>query len=73
MQYEQGIEPLNPAGTFGNDYFIVNDRSIQEGAGEYMAPPDQDNWLSAVAQARGVDGERAAAQSSLYSNFLAGK
>lgn len=71
MFYEQALEPVVRDGSaFGNDYFTSSPMNVQEGAGLYMTPPDQDNWLSSVAQQAAEDNSRKAFQSSLYASFL---
>lgn len=73
MQTELGIEPvIRDGAAYGSGYFITVDKPIQDGMGRYMEPPDEDNFMLAVAQARGVSGEVRARQSTLYDNFLRG-
>jgi hypothetical protein len=73
MQYANSMEPVIRDGArYGNDYFVVNDQSIQEGAGEYMQPDQQDQWAQAVAQSNAAKNSRAAFQSTAYDNFLKG-
>jgi hypothetical protein len=72
MQYAIGIDPLNPAERFGNDYFVRGAMGINEGGGDYMTPPDQDNWGSQVAQANANANGRKAYNDSLYRNFFSG-
>lgn len=74
MQYAEGIEPLNPAQVYGNDYFKVPDPGIQSQAGLYMTPGDNgNNWPSAVAQAAAVKASRDAFRSTQYANFFGDK
>ncbi len=70
MQWEDSIDPvIRPGAAFGNDYFTVTPKAIQEGSGQQMTPIDNDSWAHAVSQARGVTGEFAAQRSTLYRNF----
>lgn len=72
MQYAVDIDPvIRPGQAFGNDYFSVMPKAVQEGAGFAMQPIDNDTWLHAVAQERGVSGELRAQESTLYRNFYA--
>lgn len=72
MKYAVGIEPvgdLGAAGGLGNDYFVRNDRDIQEPAGNYMSIPpgyDQDQTGHVSAQAYVAARE---ASSNAYSSF----
>lgn len=71
MQYALGIEPVIREGArFGNDYFTSNEADIQDGAGSYMTPPDQDNWLSAVAAANAEKSSREAFRATQYARFM---
>lgn len=70
MQYAEGIEPLNPAQVYGNDYFKVPDPGIQAPAGLYMTPQEGDNWTQAVAQATAAKNSRDAFRSTQYANFF---
>lgn len=71
MQYAIGLEPeIRDGGRFGNDYFVSAPLDIQEGAGHYMSPPDQDNWLSSLAQDTAEQNSRKAYQASLYQSLL---
>lgn len=73
MQYAQGIEPvIRDGGMFGNDYFLSNYATIQDGAGDYMNPLGDDNWANAVAQSVGTSNSRDAYNDSLYASFLGG-
>lgn len=65
-----GIEPLNPAQRYGNDYFVVPSMGANELAGEYMQPPQNDNWLQAVAQDRANQNSRVAYRSTQYSSYF---
>lgn len=71
MQYEIGIDPLNPAQRYGNEYFQREAASANEGSGDYMTPIDGDHWSAQVAQSQAVERSRAAARSTLYNNFFA--
>lgn len=71
MQYAIGIEPvIRDGAAFGNDYFVSNNAEIQDGAGNYMVPVDNDNWAHALSQSVGTTNAREAAQASLYGAFL---
>lgn len=70
IQTEIGIEPLNPAQEYGNDYFAVPDPGANYAGGNYMTPPQNDNWPQQVAQARANQQARANVQGTLYSNFF---
>jgi len=72
MQYAIGIEPeIRDGARYGNDYFVVHPKTIQEGAGAYMQPDEtQNQWAIQVAAARSADASRAAYRASLYSGFL---
>lgn len=71
MMYEVGIQPLNPAEKYGNDTFVASPLTANEGSGNYMTPPEQDNWLSKVAQENANRKSREAAQGSAYRQFFA--
>lgn len=70
MQIEIGIQPLNPAERFGNDYFVAAPLTANEGSGDYMTPVDTDNWLQKVAQENANKQGRLAAQGSAYRQFF---
>ena len=71
MQYAESLEPQIREGTvFGQMHFQSNEGVIQDGAGDYMAPIDNDPWGAAVAQRAAIDNARIANQSSLYAAFL---
>lgn len=71
MQYALGIEPeIRPGAAFGNDYFLSNPAVIQDGAGAYMNPIDNDNWANAIAQSVGTQNARTAYNDSLFSDFV---
>jgi hypothetical protein len=70
IQTEIGIEPLNPAQEYGNDYFAVPDPGANYAGGAYMTPAQGDNWPQQVAQARATTQARANVQSTLYTNFF---
>lgn len=73
MQYQVSVEPeLRDGMRFGNDYFVVNDRDIQNGMGSYMSPITSDKWPQAVAQSRATSDARAANQSTIFDAFLNG-
>jgi len=73
MQYAYGIEPVIRDGArFGNDYFVSNPADIQDGAGAYMTPPDQDNWLTTLAQTNAEKASRDAFMATQYRAFLGG-
>lgn len=71
MQYALGIEPvIRDGAAFGNDYFLSNPATIQDGMGDYMNPIGDDGWANAVAQANALSNSRAAFNDTLYSSFL---
>lgn len=71
MQYAVSLEPVLREGqAYGNTYFESNPAGLQEGAGSYMTPPDQDNWLQGLAQSRAQKASRSAYQASLYQSLL---
>ena len=72
MQTEIGIEPLNPAQEYGNDYFKVPDPGANSGGGLYMTPPENDNWPQAVAQSQAATASRQAFRSTQYADFFKG-
>lgn len=73
MQYEESIEPqIREGAVFGKEFFQSNEAVIQDGAGDYMMPIDNDAWNNAVAQRAATDNARKASQSSLYASFLGG-
>ena len=73
LSYAVGIEPVGdkgPAGGLGNDYFVRNERDIQEGTRADVVPPpnyDRDN-LGSVMQ-HGRVNARNAATAGLYNAF----
>jgi hypothetical protein len=70
MQYAIGIEPvIRDGAAFGNDYFVSHDRDIQDGAGSYMTPDPNGDWLNVVAAANARKASRQAYQASLYKNL----
>lgn len=69
----EGIEPLNPAQRYGNDYFVVPQMGANELSGEFMEPVSNDHWLQAVAQSNANDNSRAAFRSTQYAHFFGGK
>lgn len=72
MQYEQSMEPvIRDGAAFGNDYFVSNDRAIQDGAGAYMTADENSQWLNVVAAQKARTSSRQAYQASLYQNLLA--
>lgn len=74
MQYSESLEPVIREGAaMGNDYFVVNDKVVQEGAGEYMRPDPNGEWLNAMAAKNAAAASRQAAQASLYANFFGGQ
>ena len=72
MQTEIGIEPLNPAQHYGNDYFSVPDPGVNYLGGEYMSPAENDNWAQAVAQSQAQTASRQAFRSTQYEAFFGG-
>ena len=71
MQFAQGIEPvIRDGAAYGQDYFVSNAAGANEGAGNYMAPADSDNWLMSITQTRAEKESRKAFQSSNLSAFL---
>lgn len=71
--WEEGIEPLNPANVYGNDYFLAQSLSANEGSGLYMNPPDEDNWAQQVVANRAESASRDAYMSTQYANFFGAK
>jgi len=69
---EIGIEPLNPAQQYGNDYFKVPDPGANYLSGEYMQPMENDNWVQQVAQLNANSNSRAAFRSTQYASFFGG-
>lgn len=73
MEYTNSIAPvIRPGISFGNDYFTALPKPVQEGMGEDMLPVSNDSWMRAVAQSRGIEGQRRAERSTLYANFFRG-
>jgi hypothetical protein len=72
IQTEIGIEPLNPAQEYGNDYFSVPDPGANYAGGAYMTPPETDNWTQAVAQSRAQVNARQAFRSTQYGEYFGG-
>lgn len=71
MQYALGIEPeIRPGAAYGNDYFLSNPATIQDGAGDYMNVLGDDNWANAVAQSVGTQNSRQAYSDTLFADFL---
>lgn len=68
----EGIEPLNPAQRYGNDYFERDSLSANEGSGNYMTPQEGDNWAQQVAQANAQSAARSAYMSTQYQSFFGG-
>lgn len=66
IHYVDSIEPIIREGnSLGNDYFVRNDRVIQDGAGEYMEPT-ADHWTNIVAARRAQRNSRYAGLSSEF-------
>jgi hypothetical protein len=77
LSYAIGIEPvgdLSGAGGFGNEYFVRNDREIQETMGREMSiPPGYDSQTTQQVAEAGKQGARAAGQAtSIYDLFWNG-
>lgn len=73
MEYSVGIEPqVRDGAAYGNEYFVTHSKLIQDGSGNYMTPPDTDNWLQGVASARAEQASREAFQATQYDAFLKG-
>jgi hypothetical protein len=70
MQYEVGIQPLNPAERFGNDYFEAAPLTANEGSGDYMTPVDTDNYLQKVAQTNANKHSRDAFMATAYRQYF---
>lgn len=71
MQYALGIEPVIREGAeYGNDYFTTNPAVIQEGAGDYMTPLNDDAWANALGQANATANSRQAFNDSLFADFI---
>ena len=75
MGYAIGIEPvqdLSPAGGLGNDYFVRNDRDIQEVAGNYMSvPPGYDQDTTGGVAAAGREDARKASDAAFQAFYSA--
>lgn len=69
MQIEIGIEPLNPAERFGNEYFVRPGIGANEGSGDYMTPTATDNWTQAVAQSAATENSRQASLATLFDSW----
>jgi hypothetical protein len=71
-----GIEPvgdLREGGKMGNEYFVVNEKDIQEGMTDSMTlPPGSDQNTSGKVAATGKDSARKAAMSGMYNTFWNG-
>lgn len=69
LSYAVGIEPvgdLRDGGKMGNEYFVRNERDVQQGMGDFMTkPPGYDVSTRAIVDATGK--ERAAKASNPYS------
>lgn len=73
MQYAIGIEPvIRPGAAFGSDYFASHEAVIQDGAGSYMLPPGQDDYMQALVSASAEKASREAFQATQYAAFLKG-
>lgn len=76
MSYAVGIEPVQDlvdGGKMGNEYFVREERNVQNGAGNYMTPdvPVSRNTIGRVSEL-GKQNARAAATASLYDTFWNG-
>lgn len=75
MPYSVAIEPvadLSEGGKLGNDYFVVNDRDIQDGAGNYMSiPPGADQDVTGKVSAQGKDAAREAGEAATIKAWYA--
>jgi len=67
-----GIEPLNPAQEYGNDFFQVPDPGANYAGGMYMTPAEGDNWPQAVAQSQAQSKARQAFRATQYDAFFGG-
>lgn len=73
MQYDASIEPVVREGAvLGGDYFLSNNKPVQDGASDYMNPAVVDNIWSATAQAMGTRAARKANAATLYSPLVGG-
>lgn len=75
LSFAVGIEPVSDlnGARFGNEYFVRNERDIQEGMGREMTmPPGYDHQSQAAIAARGAKQSREAYQASLYSMYWNG-
>lgn len=76
LMVTEGIEPvqdLRDGGKFGNEYFTVHERDIQEGAGNYMTtPPGTDQATTAMVSSTGKTAAMRARQAAAYNAFLFG-
>ena len=73
MQITRGLSPeLRDGAAFGNDYFVADDKIIQEGSGEYMEPTATDNFYAAVQQRAAVTNSRRAFNDALLAPLIGG-
>lgn len=76
LKYAEGIEPvqdLRQGGKMGNEYFVRNDRTIQETMSHMVAPPiNYDQSTTVGVNALGKDATQRARNASMYSAFLFG-
>lgn len=70
--WEEGIEPLNPAQKYGNDYFQRDTLTANEGSGNYMTPQRTVNYPQQYLQTVAQNRARAAHMSTQYGNFFGG-
>ena len=69
-EFTESIEPvIRDGAAYGNDYFSVNAKDVQEGSGAYMTSAIPDVAWQGVAQSLGTRGAQAA-RSGLYDNFI---
>jgi hypothetical protein len=70
--WEEGIEPLNPAQRYGNDYFVRDSLAANEGSGNYMTPAENDNYPQQYLQTTAQNAARAAHMATQYGNYFGG-
>jgi hypothetical protein len=77
LSYAVGIEPvgdLREGGKMGNDYFVRNQRVVQDGSDNTMmsTPPGFDQSTKGLVAARGKQAARDAAMADMYNAFWNG-
>jgi hypothetical protein len=73
MQFTRGLSPeLRDGAAFGDEYFVADDKIIQEGSGEYMEPTATDNFYAAVQQRAAITNSRRAFNDALLAPLIGG-